>query len=95
MESALLESKRPGDGIERMTFDSTAIDYATYDGRRKILAIHFADRLNKNGTVRIGGSYNYFAIPRSLVDEMKACDSIGTFYRERIMDIYESEKVIA
>ena len=69
--------------MRRHHIDSTAITSAGYDAATAVLEIEFTS----------GEIYRYFAVPPSIHRGLRAAESAGRFFRERIRDVYPSEHV--
>jgi len=69
--------------MRRHHIDSTAIASAGYDAATAVLEIEFTS----------GDVYRYFAVPPSIHRGLRAAESAGRFFRERIRDVYPSELV--
>ncbi|GAA5098805.1 hypothetical protein GCM10025760_34240 [Microbacterium yannicii] len=69
--------------MRRHHIDSTAIASAGYDAATAVLEIEFTS----------GEIYRYFAVPPSIHRGLRAAESAGRFFRERIRDVYPSEHV--
>ncbi|MFK4836780.1 KTSC domain-containing protein [Microbacterium sp. ZW T2_14] len=69
--------------MRRHHIDSTAIASAGYDAATAMLEIEFTS----------GDVYRYFAVPPSIHRGLRAAESAGRFFRERIRDVYPSEHV--
>jgi hypothetical protein len=67
--------------VRRHPLDSTAIASAGYDATTAVLELEFTS----------GEVYRYFAVPPSVHRGLRAAESAGNFFRERIRDVYPSE----
>ena len=62
---------------------SSSIEAAGYDARQRTLRLRYAG----------GGTYDYFAVPASVVEEFIAAPSKGQFVNWRIKPNYRYRKV--
>lgn len=69
--------------MRRQPLDSGAIASAGYDGETAVLELEFTS----------GEVYRYFAVPPSVHRGLRAADSAGRFFRERIRDVYPAQHV--
>jgi hypothetical protein len=69
--------------VRRHSLDSAAIASAGYDAGTAVLELEFTS----------GELYRYFAVPPSVYHGLRAAESAGRFFRERIREVYPSEHV--
>lgn len=69
--------------MRRQALDSGAIASAGYDDASAVLELEFTS----------GEVYHYFAVPPSVHRGLRAADSAGRFFRERIRDVYPAQHV--
>jgi hypothetical protein len=69
--------------VKRKSVDSSVIRSVGYDPSVAVMEIEFTS----------GDLYRFFAVPPSAFDALRAADSAGRFFAERIRPVYPSEKL--
>lgn len=69
--------------MQHMRVVSDSLASVGYEANISVLEIEF-----RNGSV-----YRYFAVPRSAFEELMQAPSAGTFFLERIKDVYGFQRV--
>lgn len=69
--------------MRRERVDSSVVRAVGYDGEKRVLEVEFHnDRV-----------YQYYVVPRGVYQEMRAAESLGRFFNERVRDRYPVRRV--